>query len=280
MKLKAFLQSYKRNNDEDELLYLASEILNKKKSELIILLDEEIDQKNKELLIPYLIKYHDTTLPIQYILGYSYFYGLKLIVNEDVLIPRFETEELVERLINCINQKYPKNKKLSILDLGCGSGAISLALKKNLGDFDVTIYASDISLKALNVTKKNMENLKLDLKLINSDLFKNLDDLKFDIIVSNPPYVSKIADTASDVYLHEPHLALYASNNGLYYYEQILNNAYHYLNNEYIIAFEHGYDQKNALIKLINESNFKHDSLSTYQDLAGQDRIIIIEGKK
>ena len=212
--------------------------------------------------------------PVQYVLGSVNFYGLELKVNENVLIPRFETEELVENTIKLINTKF-KDKKLNILDLCTGSGAIGLRLKKEYPDNDISL--SDISGKALVVASENSEELNLPVKIINSDLFDKIDD-KYDVIISNPPYIKDDEEIEDIVRDNEPHIALYAGKDGLDFYERILKDIKNYLKDEFIIAFEIGETQKNDVSKLA----YKYlDNIEIYskQDMSGKDRMIFIVNK-
>lgn len=198
----------------------------------------KINELDKQELIS-LNKWNENTLkllennyPVQYIIGYVDFYGLKIFVNENTLIPRYETEYLVEKTLNLI-KKY-KLDYINILDLCTGSGAIGLALKSMLPKSKVTL--SDISVSALKVAKQNKENLSLDVNIIESDLFSNIHE-KYDVIITNPPYVMTTEPLPPTV-LKEPHQALYSGEKGINHIEQILKNIKNYLNEKYIIAME------------------------------------------
>ena len=210
--------------------------------------------------------------PIQYIIGDVNFYGNTIKVNKNVLIPRFETEELVEKTIKKIKNKF--DKKINILDLCTGSGCIAITLKKELNS---NITATDISSDALAVAKENIKLNNVDINLIHSDLFNNIND-KFDCIVSNPPYISYDEEIDELVKKNEPDIALYAPNNGLYYYEEILKNVKKYLNDKFIIAFEIGYKQGNDLVEITNKY-LDNVNISVEKDLQGRDRFLFIETK-
>ena len=155
-------------------------------------------------------------LPVQYIIGNVDFYGITLKVNEDVLIPRFETEELVSKVI----QYSSHFRNPSIVDIGTGSGAIAITLKKKLTS---SVTATDISKKALNVAKENALENNVSINFKEGNLLEPLTE-KYDIVVSNPPYIAYDEEIMDVVKNNEPHLALYAPNNGIYYYEEILKN--------------------------------------------------------
>ena len=207
--------------------------------------------------------------PIQYLIGYVDFYGYKINVNEDVLIPRYETEYLLEKVIN-ISKKIFSNK-INILDIGTGSGAISIVLKNELNS---NVTACDISKKALNVAINNAKINNSSINFIKSDIFSNVND-KFDIIISNPPYISSDEVIMDSVKKYEPNLALYAPKDGLYFYEEILKAARKYLNDKFIIAFEIGWWQGN-LICDIAKRYFSDSVIRIEKDLTDRDRYLFI----
>lgn len=207
--------------------------------------------------------------PIQYLIGYVDFYGYKINVNEDVLIPRYETEYLLEKVIN-VSKKIFGNK-INILDIGTGSGAISIVLKNELNS---NVTACDISEKALNTAINNAKINNSNINFIKSDIFSNVNS-KFDIIISNPPYISSDEVIMDSVKKYEPNLALYAPNDGLYFYEEILKDARKYLNDKFIIAFEIGWWQGN-LIYDIAKRYFNDSIIRIEKDLTGRDRYLFI----
>ena len=229
-------------------------------AEELLSVSNNIEEDYKKLLNKY---------PIQYLIGYVNFYGYKINVNEDVLIPRYETEFLVEKTIKYYKKLF--NDKVSILDIGTGSGAISIALKKNI-DCDVT--ACDISKKALEMAKNNAKSNNVDINFIESDIFNNIND-KYDIIISNPPYIANNEEVEYSVDKYEPHLALYANDNGLYFYKEIIKNASKYLNDKFIVAFEIGYQQADDIIKIV-DNNFTDVKTIIEKDLSGKDRYLFI----
>ena len=234
--------------------------------------------KEKEYLSKYLdsskleegIKLLEKGIPVQYIVGNVDFYGNIFKVNKNVLIPRFETEELVEKTINYVNEYF--NKKIDIVDIGTGSGCIAITLKKNL---DCNVDAVDISAKALEVAKENAKSLNVDINFIEGDLLNPLNK-KYDVIISNPPYIKEDDEEVMDIVKNnEPHIALYAPNEGLYCYEEILKNAKDYLNEKSIIAFEIGYCQGNDIKKMANKY-FPNAIVKLEKDLQNKDRFIFI----
>lgn len=210
-------------------------------------------------------------IPVQYIVGNVNFYGYLYNVNKNVLIPRFETEELVENTIQIIKRKFSNN--VSILDLCTGSGCIGITLKREIG---ANVTLSDISKKALKVAKINSKGLNI--KIIQSDLFKNIKS-KYDVIISNPPYISHDEKIMDIVKNNEPNIALYADNNGLYYYDEILKNISKYINKEFLIAFEIGETQKERIIDIANKY-LTNIEIICKKDLQNRDRMIFIMNKK
>ena len=170
--------------------------------------------------------------PVQYIVGNVNFYGNEIKVNKNVLIPRFETEELVEYTISYIKKMF--KEKINIIDLGTGSGCIAITLKKKINS---NVSAIDISKEALEVAKENAKKNKVEIDFIQNDMLDNISN-KFDVIISNPPYISKNEEIQDIVRKNEPSLALYADNEGLYYYEKIIKQAKKNLKEKFIIAFE------------------------------------------
>ena len=223
---------------------------------------------NKETFESDLLKL-EKGIPVQYIVGNVDFYKYNFLVNENVLIPRFETEELVDRTIKYTKQIF--NSKVNILDIGTGSGCIAITLKKEL---DSNVTACDISSKALEVAKMNAIKNSCDINFVISDVFSNIKG-RYDVIISNPPYIAHNEEIMDIVKKNEPSIALYASDNGLYFYKKILDNVSNYVNNKYIIAFEIGYTQACA-IKEYAHNLLENVEILIEQDLSGKDRYLFI----
>lgn len=229
-------------------------------SEELVKVSKNIEKDYQKLLEGY---------PIQYLIGYVDFYGYKINVNENVLIPRYETEYLVEKTINYSKKIF--NGKLDILDLGTGSGAISIALGKKL---DSNVTGVDISDKALEVARNNALQNNININFIKSDMLENVTG-KYDIVISNPPYIDLEEKIMDSVKKYEPHLALYAEDNGLYFYKNILSNIKPYLKEKFIIAFEIGWWQ-GKLIETIAKEYFEDSKVLTLKDLTNRDRYIFV----
>ena len=230
--------------------------------------------------IEYLKKYYKGNLddaikrlnngePVQYIVGNVDFYKSNFIVNKNVLIPRFETEELVLNTINFINEYF--NKQVKVLDIGTGSGAIAVSIKKEI---DSIVYATDISKEALEVAKENAKRNNVNINFVNTNIYDGINE-KFDVIISNPPYIRYDEEIDEIVKKNEPHIALYADNNGLYFYEEILKNIKRIINDKYLIAFEIGKDQGEAINEL-KDKYLPESNIILKKDLEGRDRMIFI----
>lgn len=208
-------------------------------------------------------------LPVQYIVGNVNFYGNTIKVNPDVLIPRFETELLVSKTIDYIKEYFDRDVK--ILDIGTGSGAIAIALKKSL---DAEVDAVDISVKALETARINATLNSVQINFFESDMLDGVID-KYDVIISNPPYIRFDEEIEDIVRNNEPAIALFAGENGLEFYEKILKDAALRINEKAIIAFEIGKDQGEDITR-IAKKYFKEAKVKVEKDLPGLDRYLFI----
>lgn len=213
--------------------------------------------------------------PMNYVLGYSYFYGYKFNVNKDVLIPRPETEELVCLILQKYDEKF-KGKKINLCDVGTGSGAIAISLKKE--EDNLNVYASDISSEALLVAKQNAVDNDADITFMCGSMLEPFieNNIKVDILVSNPPYIKQDEVLESSVVDYEPHVALFGGEDGLKFYRQIFENANKVLNERGMMFFEIGYDQKQNLTQLA-ESYFKGANIEVFKDINNKDRMLMID---
>lgn len=205
--------------------------------------------------------------PIQYITNKQEFMGLDFYVNENVLIPQPDTEMLVEEAINVAKQNVTK----SVLDICTGSGAIAIALKKNLDSVQVT--ASDISVEALEVARKNAKNNEVEINFICSDMFENIVG-KFDLIVSNPPYIeNEIIKTLPQEVQNEPYIALAGGEDGLDFYKIIAKQGKKFLNSQGYIAVEIGYNQRESVIEIFELEGYKE--IYSKKDYSGNNRVVV-----
>ena len=236
-------------------------------NKFIIDMDNEFEP-DKDLEAKYLsrIEKRKEHVPLQYIINKQNFYGLDFYVDESVLIPRYDTENIVDRIV----KDCKENKCLSVLDLCTGSGCIAVSLKKS--GFE-KVYAADISDKALAVAKHNAKLNNADIIFLQSDLYENFSkDMRFDIIVSNPPYIStdKIEELEKQVREFEPKLALDGGRDGLDFYKKILNLSKNFLNNKGKLYLEIGYDQAKDVVDLAKKE--RYDNIQIIKDLSGKDR--------
>ena len=245
-------------------------ILNKPRQYIIVNDMEELNKADEEKYFN-AIKKLRKGIPLEHITHQKEFMKLNFFINENVLIPRQDTEILVEEVIKISKQTNAKK----ILDLCTGSGAIAVSVAKYLPNCEVT--AVDISNDALKVAKRNAINNQVEnqITFISSDMFTNLNEEKFDIIVSNPPYIrTKVIETLETKVQNEPYIALDGGEDGLYFYREIVKNAYQYLKFKGYLCMEIGFDQKIDVIELI-ENEDKFENTYSKKDLYDNDRIIV-----
>lgn len=261
----------KQNSVENPIQHariLMAHIIGKSK-EYLIAHDNEIINKDTENEYKKAIYKLVEGIPIQYITNSQQFMKLDFFVNESVLIPRADTEILVEEVIGIAK----KEKKFKILDLCTGSGAIGISLDKYIENAE--IICSDISKKAINVANKNRDRNNSKVKIIQSNMFESIKD-KFDIIVSNPPYIrDDIIKTLEKNVLCEPYMALSGGNDGLKFYRIIAENGYKFLDKNGYICLEIGYDQKESVINIFKEYE-QYKEIYSKKDLNNLDRIVVI----
>lgn len=273
MTIKNLLDQNKdiKDNIKKELL---SDVLNISKSDIILNYDKKISTKDVNKYLKDINKIKKG-LPIQYALNKAYFYGKDYYVDKNVLIPRPETEVLVKYTNDLIKQELTKDN-INILDIGTGSGVIAITLKLLNKNYDIT--ANDISKKALKVAKYNAKHHKVDINFIKSNILDNIKD-KYDVIISNPPYIKEDSTDIEDIVKNnEPKIALYAKNNGLYFYEEIIKNSKDILNKENILAFETGEDMHQELTKIVNKY-YPNAKIISKKDLNNYERYLFVINK-
>lgn len=254
---------------KDHVKLLLADFLNLNPLELLNHLAEEIEEEKCEKFKEMIFALKKGK-PLQYVIGSVNFYGNRFVVNENVLIPRFETEELVENTCCYIKENFPSN--IRILDIGCGSGVIGLTLKQKFPNAEVDLL--DISKEALDVSKENAKRLNLEVNFIQSDLFTNVSK-KYDVIISNPPYLAFNEEIEEIVKNNEPHIALYGGVDGLDIYRKMIKTVKKHLNKRFLIAFEIGYRQKDTIKSLVEDS-LDSVQFDIKKDLSGKDRMIFI----
>lgn len=272
---KACLLLRRQGKEESLARFLLMYMLDESSQLFSNKLSEQLSKEIEEKYFSLIEKHIREDVPLSHLVGFEYFYDRKFKVTKDVLSPRMETEELIYKVVEYV--KATKKNNLKILDLCTGSGIIAITLKKELDQFSIDVVASDISEEAIKVAKENAQFHDTTIKFIQSDIFDNIDD-KFDIIVSNPPYIDrKDEDTMQDnVLKYDPHLALFAEEEGMYFYRNIVEKASSYLNDNGVIFFEIGYDQKDKIIKLADMNGY---SAEVYKDINGRDRMAFLVGK-
>lgn len=270
---------YLEKNDIEEGKLIAeivfSHVLNIDRMMLFTKYRDDIEDEEIEKIRYFIQKIGREKFPVQYLLNEQEFYGRKFYVDKGVLIPRQDTEILVEKMIDTLKDKVLKNEiHPKILDIGVGSGIIGITAALEIESSYV--LGVDISDKALETAQKNKEILNVsNIKFLKSDLFENVEFREFDMIVSNPPYISlnEVGIMSDDTLLHEPSEALFAENDGLYFYYEICQKASDYLADFGYLLFEIGYKQGKNVAKIMASSGFKN--IEVVKDLAGLDRVVI-----
>lgn len=273
--IKACLLLRRQGKEESLARFLLMYMLDESPQLFSNNLSEQLSKENEEKYFSLIEKHIEEDVPLSHLVGFEYFYDRKYKVTKDVLSPRMETEELIYKVIEYV--KATNSNNLKILDLCTGSGIIAITLKKELEQVSVDIIASDISEKAIEVAKENAQNHNADIRFIQSDIFNNIDD-KFDIIVSNPPYIDRKDEVTmqDNVLKYDPHLALFAEEEGMYFYRKIIEQANDYLDENGVIFFEIGYDQKDKIIKLADMNGYSGE---VYKDINGRDRMAFLVRK-
>ena len=270
---------YLEKNDIQEGKLIAeivfSHVLNIDRMMLFTKYRDDVEDEEIEKIRYFIQKIGREKFPVQYLLNEQEFYGRKFYVDKGVLIPRQDTEILVEKMIDTLKDKVLKNEiHPKILDIGVGSGIIGITAALEIESSYV--LGVDISDKALETAQKNKEILKVsNIKFLKSDLFENVEFREFDMIVSNPPYISlnEVGIMSDDTLLHEPSEALFAENDGLYFYYEICQKASDYLADFGYLLFEISYKQGKNVAKIMASSGFKN--IEVVKDLAGLDRVVI-----
>ena len=272
---KACLLLRRQGKEESLARFLLMYILDESPQLFSNNLSEQMSKENEDKYFSLIEKHIKEDVPLSHLVGFEYFYDRKYKVTKDVLSPRMETEELIYKVIEYV--KASNKNKFKILDLCTGSGIIAITLKKELSQFSIDVVASDISEEAIEVAKENAQSHDATIKFIKSDIFNNIDN-KFDIIVSNPPYIDRKDEVTmqDNVLKYDPHLALFAEEEGMYFYRKIIEQANDYLNENGVMFFEIGYDQKDKIIKLADMNGF---SAEVYRDINGRDRMAFLVRK-
>lgn len=249
------------------------ELCNEYSIDLYMEMDNEADERVSQRFLEGIERISHNE-PMNYVLGYSWFYGYCLNVDDSVLIPRPETEELVALVLSSYDEAY-KGQKIRICDVGTGSGAIAIALKKEENGLEV--YASDISEEALNTAKRNAKENDCEITFLKGSMLEPYieNGIKVKILVSNPPYIKTVETVEASVYDYEPHVALFGGEDGLKFYREIFENMDKVLEPHGMAFFEIGYDQKERLSALAKE-HFPAADVEVFRDINGKDRMLRI----
>lgn len=262
----------KHGRDENAARLLLQHLLKTDYTGIMMRMHDEIP-KEKQPQFQQMIKMHAEGKPVQYITGVEEFYGRTFQVNESVLIPRPETEELIEGAITRMKALFGEERNIKLVDIGTGSGIIAITMKLEWPDAKVA--ATDISSDALQTAKQNADRLNANIDFRQGDLTEPIANEKWDVILSNPPYIAyEEAEEMSDVVLqHEPHLALFAEDRGLKLYKQMVKALPNLVNTPALIGFEIGYSQGEAVAELLKTS-FPQAEIEIVKDINKKDRII------
>ncbi len=274
--LKKSIELLEENNIEESMLkakIILANLLSKPKEYLFINEKEKLDKQVEESFFEKINELCNN-VPLQYLTNSQEFYGLNFYVNNDVLIPRSDTEILVEEVIKHIKNIKNVENNIKILDMCTGSGIIAIILAKYCENVNIT--AVDKSEEALNVAIKNakIHNVYEKINFMKSDMFENLKN-KYNIIVSNPPYIEReVINTLSKDVQNEPKMALDGGIDGLEFYKIIEKNTEKFLEKGGEIFLEIGYNQKNSVSQIFSK---KFDSINCIKDLNGLDRVVILK---
>lgn len=275
--LDAEKKAEKVGKEQSAIKLLMQHAAEKEGYELLMNIDDELTDGQSLIFEENVKKYLADNIPIQHLIGYETFFGYDFKVSGDVLIPRFETEELVAKVLE-LYDLYFEEKSVDVVDVGTGCGAIGITLALEAPLMNMTI--TDISPAALAVAGENAKQLGANVTLLESDMLKGLITAgkKFDILVSNPPYIPEAEAVDALVYDNEPHLALFGGADGLYFYREILRDAHQILKFPNIIAFEHAYHHREGMAKLVHEF-FPNAHFETIKDMQDRDRMTVIINK-
>ena len=261
------------NEKEESAVYLILEHVTKWSStELYMQLHKEVSKEIYAAFTQIFHRYIYKNEPVQYLIGSSCFYGYNFKVNENVLIPRYETEELVEKILYCYDTHF-KGRKVDVCDLATGSGCIGITLA--LEEPDMQVVATDISKEALEVAKENSQILGASVEFLEGDMLDPVKERKFDIFVSNPPYIPEDEEVMSLVKDNEPNIALFGGKDGMKFYRIILSGVKAVLKEKAVICFEHGYNKREEMIALA-KTYFPDSKVEVVKDLEGKDRMTFI----
>lgn len=261
-----------RGKEESAVYLLLQYVSHLNASELYMKMNQMIEETIVQQFNTLFHRYLDENVPVQYLIGTSCFYGYDFKVNPSVLIPRRETEELVEQILYRYD-RYFKGEKVEVCDIATGSGCIGITL--SLEEKNMKVIATDISEEALEVARENNQLLGADVTFLQGDMLEPLVGRKFDILVSNPPYIPEEEEVMSLVKDNEPNIALFGGQDGMKFYRIILSGAKALLKDKALLCFEHGYDKREEMMALATQY-FPSCKVEVLKDLEGKDRMTFI----
>ncbi|MCM3735310.1 peptide chain release factor N(5)-glutamine methyltransferase [Bacillus cytotoxicus] len=270
----SFLREHGRDENAGEIVLC--HVLKTNRTGLMMNMREELTEEQEHTFADFIHK-HVEGIPVQYLIGYEMFYGRPFFVNEEVLIPRPETEELVLGVLTRIHRKF-EEKDVHVADIGTGSGAISITLA--LENPRLHVYTVDIATESIEVARKNAEKLEANVTFYHGDLLSPFQETKqkLDVVVSNPPYIPEEdwRGLSSVVKEHEPKRALVGGEDGLDFYRRFMEELPKVLQEEAIVAFEVGVGQGEDVCALLKET-FPHAHVEVVFDINGKDRMVFAE---
>ncbi|ODG91919.1 protein-(glutamine-N5) methyltransferase, release factor-specific [Gottfriedia luciferensis] len=268
----SFLQEHGRDENVGEIVL--KHLLDYNRTELLLNMREDLEE-NDWMQFQELVHKHVKGQPIQYLIGYEYFYGRKFFVNEEVLIPRPETEELVEGVLHRIQKHWKNTEQLELVDVGTGSGAIAISLA--LENKQLTVHTVDIAEESIQVAKRNAQELQANVHFIHNDLLNYFieENKKVDIVVSNPPYIPHedwlgLDEVVKD---HEPYRALVGGEDGLEFYRRFANDLPQVLKEKSLVAFEVGVNQGEQVADILRKA-YPNSNVEVVFDINGKDRMV------
>ncbi|MEK4027706.1 peptide chain release factor N(5)-glutamine methyltransferase [Pseudobacillus sp. FSL P4-0506] len=271
----SFLREKERDENAGELLL--QHVMQMKRSELLANMHAQLTGQQQQTFKE-MVSRHGEGIPIQHMIGREEFYGRSFAVNGNVLIPRPETEELIWHALEGISEHFQEDQELVMADIGTGSGAIAITMK--LERPQLTVYASDLSEKALQTAKQNSRTLQANIQFLHGDLLAPFieEGIKLDILLSNPPYIplTDKKELSTVVVDHEPELALFGGEDGLDIYRRLCEQLPHVLNAKALIGFEIGGGQGKAVSDLL-QSVFPEAVISVKNDINGKDRMVFVK---
>ncbi|MEH6889899.1 peptide chain release factor N(5)-glutamine methyltransferase [Bacillus sp. JJ864] len=270
----SFLREHGRDENAGEIVLC--HVLKTNRTGLMMNMREELTAEQERTFVDFIHK-HVAGIPVQYLIGYEMFYGRSFFVNEEVLIPRPETEELVLGVLTRIRRKFG-DKDVHVADIGTGSGAISITLA--LENPHLHVYTVDIATESIEVARKNAAELEANVTFYHGDLLSPFQETKqkLDVVVSNPPYIPEEdwRGLSSVVKEHEPKRALVGGEDGLDFYRRFMEELPKVLQEEAIVAFEVGVGQGEDVRALLQET-FPHAHVEVVFDINGKDRMVFAE---